>query len=364
MESAELKNKLDRIQALLAQKKLDCLLLRKVSSVAWATGGAASYINSAVTEGTASLLITPNTRYLVTTNIEAPHYEKEEGLAVQGWQIKPNGWYQEDGTAGLAAGLKLGADCAFPGAVDLSNEISHLRADLLPVEQERFCELGRRCAAAMQEAVGAVKPGQTEYEIASFLAGACLRREVLPIVVLIATDERIFGYRHPLPTPKKMERYAMLVLCGRWKGLVCSLTRLVYFGKLPEELRLKADAVAHIDATFLAATRPGETLGKVFQRAVAAYADTGFAEEWKLHHQGGTAGYEPREYLGLPGAVDVVHLGQAYAWNPSITGTKSEDTILVGEKTAEVITVMPGWETIRVTVDGQDFDRPCILEVF
>ena len=62
------------------------------------------------------------------------------------------------------------------------------------------------------------------------------------VVNLIATDERIFNFRHPLPTHKRLERYAMLVLCGRQRGLVCSITRLVHFGRLPDDLRRKAEA--------------------------------------------------------------------------------------------------------------------------
>ena len=363
METAELKQKLERIQSLLTSKKLNALLLRKVSSVAWATGGASSYINTAVSEGAGSLLITPKGRYLITTNIEAPRFDKEEGLLAQGWELSQSPWYAEDTTAGLTVGFKLGVDGAYPGAIDLSNEIARLRANLLPVEQDRFRELGKRCAAAMQAAIRAVRPGQTEFEIAARLGMETQQRGVQPIVNLIATDERIFNFRHPLPTDKKMEKYAMLVLCGRRQGLVCSITRLVYFGHLPSAIQRKADAVARIDAVFAAATRPGQLLGQVFARAVAAYAETGFADEWQLHHQGGPAGYEPREYLGVPGSTDVVTLGQAYAWNPSITGVKSEDTILVGEKSAEVITAMPDWPAIAVTVDKQTFQRPAILEV-
>ena len=57
-----------------------------------------------------------------------------------------------------------------------------------------------------------------------------------------------------------MERYAMLVLCGRKWGLVCSITRLVHFGALSDEVRRKMQATAQVDATFIAATRPGQTL--------------------------------------------------------------------------------------------------------
>jgi antitoxin VapB len=102
----------------------------------------------------------------------------------------------------------------------------------------------------------------------------------------------------------------------------------------------------------------------VFQRAVTAYAEAGFADEWRLHHQGGTAGYEPREYLGLPGGAEVVIAGQAYAWNPSITGTKSEDTILVGEAGNEVLTTIEGWPMVAVELaGGEKWMRPAVLEV-
>jgi antitoxin VapB len=94
-----------------------------------------------------------------------------------------------------------------------------------------------------------------------------------------------------------------------------------------------------------------------------AYAETGFPDEWHLHHQGGPAGYEAREYIATPDSADVVSIGQAYAWNPSITGTKSEDTILVGEADNEVLTAIENWPTLPVTVDDQKIARPAILEI-
>jgi antitoxin VapB len=155
----------------------------------------------------------------------------------------------------------------------------------------------------------------------------------------------------------------MLVLCGRRDGLVCSVTRLVHFGRLPDELRQKADATARVDAVFLANSRPGRSLGDVFQAAVEAYRSTGYPDEWHLHHQGGLAGYEPREVVAVPGLRDNVVTGQVYAWNPSITGTKSEDSILVGAQDNEVLTHIAGWPTISVAVSGLEIERPAILEI-
>ena len=360
----EFTQKQDRIKALLAERHLDALLLQRVSSFAWATCGAASYINSATTNGTASLLVTPSGRYLITANIEATRLEQEEKLVEQGWEMRAAPWYAaNDAVAQLTRGLQLGADGPYPGAADLSSAVSQFRINLMPEEGERFRTLGRLCAEAMDSAVRAVRPGQTEYQIAGLLAHEAQNRGVQPTVNLIATDERIFKFRHPLPTDKKLDRYAMLVLCGRKWGLVCSITRFVHFGPLSDEVRRKAEATAQIDATFIAATRPGQSLGQIFDRATAAYAKAGFPDEWQLHHQGGPAGYEPREIVATPGATHVVAIGQAYAWNPSITGTKSEDTILVGEKSNEVLTAISGWPLLSATVDDQTMARPAILQI-
>ena len=273
-------------------------------------------------------------------------------------------WYGTNSEAdALLAGKAIGSDGGHPGSVDLTAEIAALRVPRTQTEIARFQALGKACAAAMDSAIRQVRPGLTEMEIAGLLASAAYANGALPIVNLIATDERIFRFRHPLPTGKKLERYAMLVLCGRRQGLVASVTRLVHFGPLSDELRRKQQACAEVDATFISATRPGARLAGVFAQAQAAYARTGFADEWQLHHQGGPAAYEPREFVATPDATHTVLQGEVYAWNPSITGVKSEDTILVGAERNEVLTTISGWPMLTVQANGETWERPAILEV-
>lgn len=360
----EIDHKLDVIYSLLAENNLDAILLRRVSSFAWATCGAASYVNTAAVEGVAALLVTQSGRYLITDNIEAPRFEKEEKLSAQGWEFRVHLWHEHPQIVSqLASGLKLGADVPYPGAVDLSQQVARLRSILTDEEAQRFREVGQLTAQAMEAAARGIRPGMTEHEIASLLSFESEKRGVQPIVNLVAADERIFDFRHPLPTAKTLERYAMLVLCGRRWGLVANLTRLVHFGRMTAELRRKAEAVARVDAALIAATRPGRTLGDILQAGIDAYAAVGYPDEWNLHHQGGIAGYEAREVIAVPGMTDLVHTGQAYAWNPSITGTKSEDTILVGDGQHEVLTAIEGWPTLKVEATGVAFERPTILEI-
>jgi Xaa-Pro aminopeptidase len=355
---SEYERKLSIIRNWMSEQDIDGLYLQSAGSFAWATCGTASYINTAATNGLASLLITQERQYLITTNIEAPRLENEEGLANRGWESVITAWHEgRDPVANLSRGLKLGSDGFHPKAIDLSEELAHLRAKLTPEEGQRFRELGRLCAQAMNAAARVVQPGQTEFEIAASLAAEAEQLGAQPIVNLIATDERIFSFRHPLPTAKKLEKYAMLILCGRKDGLVCSLTRLLQFEPLSDELKRKEAACARVDAAFIAATRPGQSLGNIFENAVATYAASDYPDEWQKHHQGGAAGYEPREYLALPGSPELVTTGQVYAWNPSITGYKSEDTILVGETHNEILTEIPDWPVTFV----DDIARPSIL---
>jgi Xaa-Pro aminopeptidase len=359
----EFSQKIHRIRDLAASYNLDGILLQSPSSFAWMTCGASAYVNIASSESVASLLITPDKLYLITNNIEAARLEKEEELAAQGWDFCTDLWYKAEHTIPeLTRGLRIGTDKFCPEAFDLTHDIAHLRANLTPEEGERFRTLGKFCAQAITSTARSIHPGQTEYEIAALLASEAQRHGVQATVNLIATDERIFHFRHPLPTEKKLDRYAMLILCGRKQGLVCSVTRLVYFGVLPAEIRRKAEAVAQLDATLIAATRPGRKLGDIFQRAIEMYASLGYPDEWKLHHQGGPAGYEPREYLALPDSSESIAPGQVYAWNPSITGVKSEDTILIGEETNDILTETDDWPTINVQIYNQIIKRPVILE--
>ncbi len=352
----ELQIKLSRIYTLLDRHQVDGLLLRRVSSFAWATCGADSYVNMAATEGAASLLITREHRFLLTNSIESPRMEQEFGLADQGWEFLVSPWTEPQKELNrIVTGMRLAADVAFPGAVDVSGEVARSRSGLTEMERERFRKLGSLCAEAMVSALQAVCPGMSEYQIAAALSKETLARGAQPIVDLVATDERVYRFRHPLPTDKKLEKYAMLVLCGRKWGLVCSITRLIHFGLIPRALQERILATAQVNAALIEATRPGWSLGELFTQAQKAYESLGFPDEWQKHHQGGLTGYEPREFLAISGSPEMVTEGQAFAWNPSITGAKVEDTILVGAAENEIITLTPSLPT--TTIDGV----PCAM---
>ena len=146
----------------------------------------------------------------------------------------------------------------------------------------------------------------------------------------------------------------------KW-GLSVSATRLVHFGELPAELGDKHAAVCQVDAAFILETRPGAAVKDIFKRALAVYKQTGHGEEWRLHHQGGATGYAPRDYKGGLDSSEIVLEDQAFAWNPSLTGTKSEDTIIARTDQTEIISQAEAWPMVAVEYQGQKIARPDIL---
>lgn len=351
----EINIKHDRLRALLAAHQADALWLRLTRNIAWFTAGADASIAVDSDTGAYSVLVTADRRTIVTNNIEATRLRAEELFEDLGFEFEVFPWH-----AGRTPDQpRLITDS---GAVEA--DIQQLRLVLLPGEIERLRALGRDTAAAIDEAARAVRPGDTEYEIAARLAAAARRRGAIAVVNLIATDERISQFRHPLPTGKRMDKYGMVVVCMRRHGLVVSATRLVYAGAVPAEIAEKNRKVAAIDAAAMAATRPGRTLGDVFSDIQAAYAAQGESDQWQYHHQGGPAGYGAREHIATPGDTLVVQADSVYAWNPSIIGCKSEDTILVGANGFEIVSAAPaGWPMLDITVGGKVVQRPGILSL-
>ncbi|MCX5641887.1 MAG: M24 family metallopeptidase [Candidatus Omnitrophica bacterium] len=241
-------------------------------------------------------------------------------------------------------------------------DLSTLHLPLTGPELARYRNLGKNVGESFNGAVKKIKIGDTEHAIAGIMAEILLAQGICPTVLLVAADKRIARFRHPIPTKNRLKKYVMLVVCGRQGGLIISATRLISFGKISPELERKHKAVAHVDAAFILETKPGKRMAEIFRAGVKSYRDSGFPKEWRQHHQGGPTGYAGRYFKATPTEERKVIAGSAFAWNPSITGTKSEDTILIaGNKEPEIISNTPGWPMIKVVYKGTTISRPDIL---
>jgi Xaa-Pro aminopeptidase len=349
-------NNLLRLREFMQANNVETLLLQRSNNFAWITNGAESNINFATDGGVAAVLVTKDKEYILTNNIEAERLQKEQGL--EAWEFVISSW--EEGWPSLVKKLSFGtiySDLPFLDASDISSKLNHLRYTLNEDELARYRELGASAGRILQKIASDVRPGMSEVEIAGLIAERCYAQGIVPIVNLVGVDERIFKFGHPLPTSKKLERYAMLVLCARKHGLVASLTRLVHVGVIPNDLRKKMNSCTTVDAEIIQATREGITLSEIFNVAQKAYKKVGYDSEWQRHHQGGLTGFQTREILATPESNYRISLNQAFTWNPSIKGTKSEDTILLTSNGIELITQVDEWPLIECNGMG----RPDIL---
>jgi Xaa-Pro dipeptidase len=358
----ELETKRRRLLTWMEERGWEAVYLTRVANFAWLTGGLEPVVMLSSDRAEAGLLITPERSYAVCNTIEHPRLRDEDQLESLGYIFHASAWYRGQPEFDLLVrDRRWAADWPLPGGTDCSAEIARLRFRLLPEEVERYRHLGRATAAAIERAARQVRPGMSEMEIAGRIAAESMHEGVTPTMLLVGADERVFRYRHPIPTSRALETHGLLAICARRWGLVASATRLIHFGQLDAELKARQDACAFVDATFNVSTVVGAVVSDVFSRAAKAYADVGFPDEWKRHNQGGSAGYESRDYEGTPTCPERVQDEQGFAWNPSITGVKSEDTVIVHADGPEFLTVTGDWPSVQVCVGGQALDRPAIL---
>lgn len=327
-----------RLTEFCAARRLPGLILRRRANIAWAADGADVHCDTGTALGVAALLWSPSRKLCLTDTIEAPRLGAEEPFVRNGWEVQPLDWWAAD--TRLAAALAQGFACDYP-----DDPLYDLRASLTPEQQARARALGRESAEVVEKLLKVdAKPGMTEFHLGGAVAGWLRDRGIFAHVCLIASDERLARFRHPIPTAKPIDRVAMVAICAQRQGLIVSLTRIVHFGPLSDDRRRRHEACTAVDRALHAATTAGTRWCDILATGVREYAARGFAEEWKLHHQGGPMGFECRDFKATPEETRPVQPHQLVGWNPSISGTKSEDTILTSPAGApSVITRTGEW---------------------
>jgi Xaa-Pro aminopeptidase len=343
---------------------MKALLLKRQANFSWITCGGLNLVGITTEFGATSLLITEDSKFVISNNIEAPRMIEEEGLEKQGFIPRVFPWHEDQEAAfvkELAGDGPVGSDVSFPNATVLVEDIARLRYSLTSEEIERYRWLGEKVSLALEKTVMKTKKGEKESTVVGRLCNELWKDRIDPITLMAAADDRVSKFRHPIPTERKTEKYLMVSVNARKWGLIVSLTRFVHFGRLPRELEKKYEDNVSIDCTFMAHTRPGVPVKEILQKGIDAYREKKYPEEWRLHHQGGSIGYTGRDYRVSFKTPDLVQENQAFTWNPSITGTKSEDTILATPEGPEMITKPMLYPTLSMKAAGISFKRPAIL---
>ena len=317
-----------RREALLERSEGRPVVLSSFADVAWYTGGFDVRIDRSGTTGSTVVVVSADGEWVVTDAIEAPRLRAEEPV-LAGMEVVEHPWTgsADDVVRDLVGGA--------PPCTDL--DLQPLRMVLDAEAIDGYRALGRDTRAAFDAVAGALDPSMTELEAAARLSSAAWEVGGHTPVLLVAGAERIPRFRHPLPTAAPLGPKAMLVACVERGGRYASLTRFVHFdGASTPELAVTDDLLRRLREE---ATVEGATLGDAFDACRRFYAEAGHPDEWTRHHQGGIAGYASRERIARPGDPTVLRPGMAFAWNPSVTGAKSEETfVLLEAGVTEVLT--------------------------
>ncbi len=365
---AELTARRRRLSSFLDSHNLEAIWLARPNNFAWLTGGS-NVVDRDSPLGVAAAGYHRDGRLRVLTNtIEADRLRTEEVPAE--FSVTATAWHRESLAEAVAA------ESPTPAAADFTVEglkqldCSVLRQPLTDGDIDRYRELGTETATAVEDVCRELSADDTEQAVAAEVRSALEARGIAAPVVLVGGCSRAQTYRHYTPTTAELGDYALVSVTAQRGGLYTSLTRTVVF-EAPEWLDERFAAAAAVETTALAATqqaaRDGSNAAQVFEAIQTAYEVVGWPDEWNQHHQGGAAGFAGREWIATPESTARVYAPQAYAWNPTVQGTKSEGTVLVTDAVIEPLTLTGSWPTVSVeavgSTDGLCIERPAPLSV-
>ena len=345
---------LSRLDELLDERDLEAVWLAEPNSFAWLTGGD-NVVDVSAEVGVAAAGYDGADLEVVTGNNEAARFREEElheDVAVSHFD-----WYESSLQDAVTARspTPAAADFDVPGFEQL--EAGPLRRPLTANDVERSRTVGAAAATAFESACRELSAETTEREASALLHRALVDAGFTVPCVLVGGARRGRKHRHFTPQPVPLGEFAILTAGVERGGLFDSITRMIAFDP-PDWLERRHEVVSRVHATALAATREaardGETAGDVFAAIVKGYDELGYSGEWRNHHQGGAAGYAMREWIATPDSIESVTLPMSFAWNPTVRGAKSEDTVLVTGEKIEPVTVSGAWPRSEYEAVGYD----------
>src|SRR5688500_11903464 len=206
---------------MLCENSLGGVLLNSQHNFSWLTGGATNAIDLTREAGAGSLLVRDDgKRFVLANRIEMPRLLAEE---ISGDDFEPVefGWEAEGGSppfipeqarALLKGNAALGSDLAFgEGVPVIESAVTRCRYQLTPTEVAGFRSLGRDAGESIGELMRSTAPGLTEEEVSRRASAALAARGAYAVVVLVAGDDRLRSFRHPVPTDRRWEKILMVV---------------------------------------------------------------------------------------------------------------------------------------------------------
>ena len=355
----DFRSKVQDLRDIINSKKTEGLKIDSQKNFSYLTGGN-GYIGFASTASCATIIVTLKKLYLVANNIESQRLYEEQLDKNKDVVIMEYPWYEESKKQELIS--QIVEEKKLLDEAEVADEISSLRTKLSDHNKEELRILCKESAIIVENICKDLNADITENELAGEISKRLWEANIEPITILIGFDERAEKYRHPVFVGNKLKNYALVAICTRRNGLICSLTRNVLLTS-DDKMIEKHEKCAYVDAVFTSNIVAGEKLSDVFLKGVSAYEEVGYEGEYKHHHQGGLTGFMAREIKANVDTHHLIRVGEAYAFNPSIQGAKTEDTVLLTDNELEVLTYTGNYSYVEVEVDGITHIKPTVYVV-
>src|ERR1700687_1923365 len=227
--------------------------------------------------------------------------------------------------------------------------VARLRARKDPAELAQMRKAALLASEVVESAIGMLKPGVREFEIAAEIEYQMRRRGASgPAFETIVAFGARSAHPHARPTEKRLRKNELVVLdLGVILGHYCSdITRTVFVGRAPARIRRWYGAVQEAQAAAVAAAQAGISCGDVDAAARGVLARYQL-DRYFVHSSGHGLGLEVHEdprvargqkHVLVPGNVITIEPG---VYVPGVGGIRIEDDVAVHADRTEVLTRVP-----------------------
>ena len=352
--------KRQRVRSWLYEKGLHSLIIAQRENFAWlSTGGDAAVVNS-TQNCIGCLLITRDNQYLISHVMDGKRL-LEEQLPGQNYELIEMHWYEGDPVIKALgiAGKNAVADINIPGIRNVFSEILDLHYPMKEIEMDRLCKLGQCMHSIFIEMAKKIRPGISEMDLAAEFQYLQSLKGISSDVLIVGSDDRIFKYRHPVPTNKKIEKFILLHSASRMWGLHAPITRLYSIGAPEKEFLNPFKSVAEIQAKVLANIKPGIPYSQILEQMKGWYAQAGYSGEWKNHFQGGPTGYVIVDGIRCL-TQKIIQTNTPFEWFITVPGSKTAELALLGTDGLKIVSNGDLWPQFSANVNGKEYQMPGI----
>jgi Xaa-Pro aminopeptidase len=354
--------RLSALRALLDERALDAILLSRSANKRYYSGFRLGPAEAANAGFSGTLLVTrdaslilADSRYTEQAGIEAPDWELVRTTESMPRELPPLLAARDIGALGLEAAVVSHADWAALAQAAPGVELHAIDDELVPLRVRKTAEevaaIGRACAltdACLDHLVGHMQPGMTEREVASelfsfFMANGADGLAFEPIVLAGARA----AMPHGRPSNARVERGNVLLIDFGCivDGYQSDMTRTLFVGDVPDDVRRYHDAVREAQALALDALAVGvngQAVDAVARRRIAAEGVEPYGHG--LGHGIGLETHEPprlrrsEAYTLEAGMVFSVEPG---IYLPDVTGVRIEDIVVLEGSGPRLLTNSP-----------------------